>query len=47
MKTFDSALNFVAPSLVRIGASVKQLVAPSVDLSRCALEFQIVRRRHP
>jgi len=47
MKTFDSALNFVAPSLARIGASGKQLVAPSVDLSRCALEFQIVRRRHP
>jgi hypothetical protein len=44
MKTFDSALNFVAPSLARIGASGKQLVAPSVDLSRCALEFQIELR---
>lgn len=37
-------LNFIAPSLARIGANSKQLVAPSVDLSRCELEFQIELR---
>lgn len=44
MKAYGSAFNFIAPSLARIGASGKQLVAPSVELSRCALEFQIELR---
>lgn len=44
MKAFGSAPNFIALSLARMGASGKQLVAPSVDLSRCALEFQIELR---
>lgn len=44
MKAFGSAFHFIAPSLARIGTGGKQLVAPSVDLSRGALEFQIELR---
>lgn len=44
MKAFGSAFHFIAPSLARIGEGGRQLVAPSVDLSRCALEFQIELR---
>jgi hypothetical protein len=39
-----NTLNFIAPSLARIGANRKQLVAPSVDLSRSELEFQMELR---
>jgi hypothetical protein len=38
------ALNFIASSLARIKANSKQLVAPSTDLSRSELEFQIELR---
>ena len=37
-------LNFIVLTIARIGANSKQLVAPSTDLSRCALEFQIELR---
>jgi hypothetical protein len=41
MKAFGGTFNFIASSLARIEANGKHLVAPSVDLSRSALEFQI------
>lgn len=44
MKAFGSAFNFISPSLTRMAASRKQLVAPSVNVSRGALEFQIELR---
>lgn len=44
MKGSDDTFKFIGPSLARIGARGKQLVPPSVDLSRRALELQIELR---
>lgn len=44
MEVFGHGLGFIASSLARIGVRGKQLVAPSADLSPCALEFQIELR---
>lgn len=44
MKGSCDTFRFIGPSLARIGARGKQLVPPSVDLSRCAIEFQIELR---
>lgn len=44
MKGSGDTFKFIDPSLARIGARGKQLLPPSVDLSRRDIEFQIELR---